>query len=487
MRIGVAGISHETNSYCREQTGADAFWTVRGDELHRLVGTATDLGGMLAGCEELGATPVCTLHAGAQPSGVITADAYATFRQEILDRLATAGTLDAVYLSLHGAGVVDGVDDLEGDLAWAVRDLVGPDVPIVAAFDLHGNVTQHMADALSIGLACHEYPHTDLADRGLEAVRLIPGLLRGELEPVTCVETVPVLLPTTTTLFGPAKEVLDHCLALEADDAVIDCSFFHGFPYTDTPLVGAHLMVTTDGDAALARQVARDAATFLWDRIETFVPETRSAEEAIERARAVGQRPVVINETSDNPGGGAPGDGTHLLRAMLDAGVENACFGFLCDPISAAAAHAAGVGATVSLELGGHTDDLHGSPLRVDASVRALHDGSFHWQKMFRGVDARLGPMARLDVDGLDVIVASNRSQTFDPEVFAQVGIDVTRYDLVALKSSNHFRAGFQDLAAAIVTADPPGLTTHRIEVFPRRRAPGPLWPLDPAARYGPT
>jgi microcystin degradation protein MlrC len=484
MRIGVAGISHETNTYCREQTQAEEFWTVRADRLDRLAGKATDVGGMLAGCEEIGATPVCTLVAGASPSGVISAQAYAGFKQEILDGLRDAGALDAIYLSLHGAGVVDGADDLEGDLAAAVRNLVGPDVPILAVFDLHGNVTQRMADALSIGLACHHYPHTDLAERGLEAMRLLPRILDGELRPVSCVETVPTLLPTSTTLFGPAREVLEHCLELERHPDVIDCSFFHGFPYTDTPLVGTHIVATTNGDRELARRTACDAARFLWERIDTFKPESLGCAEAIERALAVEGSPVVINETSDNPGGGTPGDGTHLLRAMLDAKVERACFGFICDPVSAEAAHQAGVGASVELELGGRYDELHGAPLRVSAYVKALHDGRFRWQKMLRGVQAGLGRMARVEIGGIDVIVVSGRSQTFDPEVFLQLGIDVMRYKLVALKSSNHFRAGFQDLAAGIVTADPPGLTTHRIEVFPRKRAPGPLWPLDEDARY---
>lgn len=486
MRLGIAGISHETNSYCRELTQADEFWTLRGERVQRLAGTATDVGGMLAGCDEIGATPVCTLVAGASPSGVIAAQAYADFKAEILDGLASAGALDAVALSLHGAGVVEGTDDLEGDLACGVRELVGPEVPIVAVFDLHGNVSQRMADALTLMLPCHHYPHTDLAERGLEALRLLPRLVSGELRPVTCVETLPALLPTSTTLFGPAKQVLDHCLELEQRDGVIDCSFFHGFPYTDTPLVGAHLCATTDADPELARRTARDAARFLWERIDSFRPETLGCEQAIERARSIAGSPVVINETSDNPGGGSPGDGTHLLRAMLEARVENACFGFIVDPVSAKAAHAAGVGATVELRLGGRYDALHGAPLRVSAYVKALHDGRFRWQKMLRGVQAGLGPMARLVIGGIDVIVSSNRSQTFDPEVFAQLGIDVMRYALVALKSSNHFRAGFQELAAGIVTADPPGLTTHRIEVFPRKRAPGPLWPLDREARYPP-
>ena len=282
-------------------------------------------------------------------------------------------------------------------------------------------------------------------------------------------------------------KIPENCLDLEKRPGVIDCTFFHGFPYTDTPLVGAHLTATTEGDLELARKTAQEAASFLWERREDFRCESLSCEEALERALRVGKAPVVINETSDNPGGGAPGDGTHLLRAMLEAGVKNACFGFIVDGVSARAAHEAGVGATLELELGGRYDELHGAPLAVRAYVKGLHDGHFRWQKMLRGVQAGLGPMARLVIDGIDVIVTSNRSQTFDAEVFAQLGIDVMRYKLVALKSSNHFRAGFQDLAAQIITADPPGLTTHRIEVFDRKRAPGPLWPLDPDTSWAPS
>lgn len=333
---------------------------------------------------------------------------------------------------------------------------------------------------------CHEYPHTDLYERGLEAIRRIPELVSGALRPVTWVEDVPALLPTSTTLFGVAGEVKDRCLELESRAGVVDCTFFHGFPYTDTPHVGAHVTATAHADLELARRTAQDAARFLWERREAFRPHSLSCDEAIREALAVEGGPVVINETSDNPGGGSPGDGTHLLRAMVEAGLESACFGFMCDADAAAAAHRAGVGATLDVALGGRYDDLHGAPLPVRGRVKSLTDGRFVLRAMAAGLPADLGPMARLEVGGIDVLVASRRGQTFDPEPFLLHGIDVRRYKIVALKSSNHFRAGFQSLARAIVTADPPGLTTHRIEVFPRRRSPRPIWPLDPDAEYAP-
>ena len=483
FRMAIAGIAHETNTYCRDTTPLDDFRVARGERVLRNTGLATDVGGMLAAAADHNATVVPVLVAWAGPSGVIAADAYATLEEEILDGLAATGDLSAVALPLHGAGVVEGIDDLEAHLAERVRAVVGPDVVVSATFDLHGNVTQRMADSLDLLFGCHEYPHTDMPERGREAVDHIPRVLSGELRPVSWVETVPVLLPTNTTLFGVAKEVRDHCLSLESDQ-VIDCTFFHGFPYTDTPLVGAHITATANGDLDTARTAAQNAAAFLWERREAFIPESLTCEEAIERARAIDGGPVVINETSDNPGGGTPGDGTHLLRAMIEADLANACFGCIVDPVAAEAAHAAGVGATVELELGGRYDDLHGAPLPLTAYVKGLSDGRIRWQSMLAGVPFPLGPTARLQVGGIDIVVVSERTQTFDPEPFVLMGIDVSRYDYVGLKSSNHFRAGFQRLAAGIVTADPPGLTTHRLEIFPRQRAPGPLWPLDAATTY---
>jgi microcystin degradation protein MlrC len=479
LRILIAGISHETNTYCSGTTPLGDFWILRGERIRRLGDTKTDVGGMLAACEAVGAEAVLGLVSGAQPSGTIAADAYASLKGEILAGLRDHGPVDAVALALHGAGVAEGVDDLEGDLCSAVRAVVGPHVPVGASFDLHGNVTQAMADVLDLAFGCHEYPHIDMADRGEELVRGLADLCAGRIEPVSHVETVPLLLPTTTTLFGPALEVNELCAKVEARDGILDCTFFHGFPYTDTRHVGAHVYVTADRDSGLARRTAQEVARALFERREDFRARSLTCEQAIARALAVDGGPVVIHETSDNPGGGAPGDGTHLLRAMVEAGLEESCFGFICDPEAAEAAHRAGVGATLEIAIGGKTDDLHGAPLPIHGYVKSLTDGRFVLQAMSAGVRVNLGPSARLRVGGIDVVVASGRQQTFDPEIFRLHGIDVERYKIVALKSSHHFRAGFQELAREIVGADPPGLTTHQIEVFPRKHAPGPLWPLE--------
>jgi microcystin degradation protein MlrC len=490
MRIAIAGISHETNTYCSAPTRRDDFHELRGRKILATADQESDVGGAVAACLELDIEPVPILFVSAQPSGVIERGTYDTFREEILQGLERALPLDGVVLCLHGAGVVDGIEDLEGDLATAVRAIVGVDTPVVATFDLHGNVTQEMADALNGVFACHHYPHIDLHERAREAVELIVDIRRNGIRPVTAVTSLPMLMPTTTTFIEPGSSWLERMLAAEREPGVIDVSWFHGFPYTDVAHVGSAIVVTTSGNRDQARRISRELANALWEARSQFEPASLSAERAVADAEALpwqpGTGPIILQETSDNCGGGAPGDGTHLLRAMLDAGLENACFGFIVDPETAAAAHAAGVGATLDVRLGGKTDDLHGAPLPLTVYVKSLHDGRITLQAMFRGAPLNLGPMARLVPEGagVEIIVASRRSQTFDPEPFLALGMDVTRYRYVALKSSNHFRAGFQRLASAIVTADPPGLTTHHIEVFPRQRTARPLWPVDERATF---
>ena len=484
LRIALGGISHETNTYADSVSGRtdlDRFVVRRGDRMLKARGTATFMAGFLDACDEIGAEPVPTLWASANPSGTVTAAAYAALRDELLELLAAALPVDAVALELHGAGVVEGIDDLEGDLGADVRRLVGPDVPIVAALDLHGNITDHMAETFDAFFGNQLYPHTDGRERGHEAVAAVPRILAREWAPVIHVEHLPMLLPPAATDPGePAAAMNEICREVEARPGVIDCTVFHGFPYVDVPHVGVHVVVTTNDDRPLAAACATEVGAWIWENRERFRKEAHSPESAVQTARklvAAGTRPVVINETCDNPGGGAPGDGTHLLRAMLDADLHDAAFGFVADPEVAAQAHRAGVGARLDLRLGGKHGDLHGSPIELSCVVRTLTDGRIVLQHMLRGVLIDLGPSARLHCDGVDVIVTSEPFQTLDAEIFLLHGIDVTRCSVVGLKSSAHFRAGFGHLAGAILTADAPGLTTNKVEVFDHPRVGRPLWP----------
>lgn len=484
VRIAIGGIIHETNTFCAGLTTLEHFRAIHwgeGEEviaLHR--GVRSDLGGMIAEAERQGVELVPTFVATTEPSGTIAADALRTMLDMLLDGIRSGGQIDAVCLALHGAGVAEGDDDIEGTIISAVRALVGPETPITVTLDLHGNLTQTMAEQADALFVCHLYPHTDMYERGEEAMQLAVRMLRDGVRPAMHLEILPMMIPPSTTSVGPAKEINEFCYEWEAAPGMLDVTFVHGFPHTDIPQICVSVVAISEGDADLARRAAQDIARKLWEKRPEFVPAIPLPAEAIQQALASDARPVVIAEVSDNSGGGAPADGTHLLRAMLEAGLDDACFGFLCDPEVVAQAHAAGVGATIDIRLGAKTDTLHGTPIETSAYVKCLTDGRFILQTpMGRGSQIDLGNMCRLRIDNIDVLVATRRTQTLDAEVFLLNGIDVSRYKIVALKSQQHFRAGFDHIAGLILRTDPPGATSSNLESFDFERLAHPIWPLD--------
>jgi microcystin degradation protein MlrC len=491
MRIAIGGISHETNTFCPGLTSVEAFqrreWLHGTEIFDTHQGIRSDLGGMIDACQRLGIEVVPTFSASTEPSARIAREAYATMRDELLAALRAAGPVDAVCLALHGAGVAEGAEDLEGALIGAVRQRVGPDVPILVTLDLHGNLTQTMVDEADVLLGCHLYPHVDMYERGVESVELAQQIVQGALRPAMHLTRLPMIVPAAATSYSPAKDINELCWEWEAGPGVVDVAFFHGFPYTDVPDVGLSVVATANGDPELARRASQAVARAIWERRDDFRSTLPKPAEAIQLALDTEGRPVVIAETSDNAGGGAPGDGTHLLRAMLDAGLADVCFGFIYDPETAAQAHAAGAGATIDVRLGGKTDDISGAPIEASGYVKSLTDGRFALTTpMGAGFKVDYGKCARLVIGGVDVIVSSVRTQTLDEGVFLLHGIDVTRYKIVALKSSQHFRAGFEPLAARIIRTDSPGATTEDHTRVPYTRVQRPIWPLDQGVEFAP-
>lgn len=489
MRIAIGQFAHETNTFCPGLTGVGAFrdrhWLAGRAIVDGHGGVRDDLGGMLAAGAQRGIAIVPTFATSTEPSATIAGGAYAAIRDELFAAIVAAGPLDALCLALHGAGSAEGIDDLEGRLLGELRQVVGG-LPLVVTLDLHGHTTPAMVEHADALLYCHEYPHVDGYERGAEAVALAAALARGEVRPVMHLERLPMILPPSTTLAGPARAINERCFGWEAKPGIVDCAVAHGFPHTDVPIAATSVLATADGDPGLARAAAEDVARRLWATRSAFLAPLPGAEGAVRLALAAGAEaePVVVAEVSDNPGGGAPGDGTHLLRALVAADVAGSCFGFVADPAVAAQAHAAGIGAVIGISLGGKTDRLHGEPLATTARVERLTDGRFRYTTpMGAGRQADLGPMARLVVGNVDVLVSTVRTQTLDAEVFALHGIDVARYRIVALKSQQHFRAGFDGLAGTIIRCDPPGLTTSDLSQLPFRRLSRPIWPLDEVDR----
>ncbi|WP_010278196.1 M81 family metallopeptidase [Paenibacillus senegalensis] len=484
MRIAIGGVVHETNTFSNVKTTLASFTTWEWEQGARVVerhrGVSNYLGGMIARAEELQIELVPLCSALANPAGIIESSAYETLKSQLLLSLSEAGPVDAVCLSLHGAGVVEGIDDMEGHLLGSVRSRIGQGVPLVATLDLHANVTEAMVAAADALLGNHLYPHTDSYDKGWEAMDLAVQMAEGRIRPVMHLQKLPLLIPPSTTNLSPAHEVNERCAKWESERRMLDCVFFHGFPYTDTPDVGVSVLTVTDDDKDLAVRAAEDTARYIWHMREQFKQPLLTPEEGIQEALAESNFPVIINETSDNPGGGTPGDATHLLQAMLDANLDKACFAFICDPEVVESAIAAGVGSTIEVKLGGKTDSLHGEPVTIKAYVKCITDGKFvATSPMGRGAVLDHGRSVRLQAGGLDIIVSSVKGQVKDEQIFVLHGIDITRYRLVALKSSQHFRAAFEPLAARIITVDSPGLTTLQLHHLNYQRITRPIYPLD--------
>ena len=489
MRIAIGIVAHETNTFSTVPTTVESFKELEWDHGQSILDKSRNVrdfvGGMIDKAEELGIELVPTFSAFAEPSGIITKETYETLIKELLDGIKQAGEIDAVCLGLHGAGVVEGIDDLEGEILHAVRTVIGYSIPLTAALDLHGNLTQKKITEADALFGVHLYPHVDMYERAAEAIDVAHRMVKGECKPVMHLTKLPLIIPTSTTNLSPAKDINEACYKWEKEPGVIDCAFFHGFPYTDTPDVGVSIISVVDGDKELAKRVTEDVARLVWEKRDEFTPHVLTSAEGIQQALESEGLPVVINETSDNPGGGTPGDGTHLLRAMLEAKLENVCFGFIYDPEVAQIAHEAGVGSTIGVKLGGKTDMLHGESLSVTAYVKSLSDGKFIASTpMGKGSQVNYGKSARLQVDGIDILVCSVRAQVMDEQIFLLHGINVLEYKIVALKSSQHFRASFEPIAARIITVDSPGLTCLQFTQFDYKRLQRPIYPLDQEAVF---
>jgi microcystin degradation protein MlrC len=459
----------------------------RGDEIPTLFAdTNTSVGGFLGAAADLDIEPVFTVVASANPSGPVLRATYEHFKERILDGLR-GPRVDGVYLALHGAMVVQDIpdNDGEGDLLRSVREIVGPDVPVVATCDLHSLLTEAMLEHADAIVWFKTYPHVDMADRAIEAADLLARVVRGEVRPTVGHHRLP-LAPAVTrmrTAIEPMLSLGRRMVDLERSGQVLTASFNHTFPYADVPYLGAGAVVYTDDDPGRAQALADELAEDLWQRRQLLWHEPTPIPAAVERALQHNGGPVVISDGADNPGGGTAADGVELLRELLRRGVDPAAFGTVWDPGAVELCWNAGEGQEIELRVGGKVDRFHGDSIDLRGVVERLHDGAFTYKgPMGRGARGDMGRTAVLRVGGpagLRVILNQHRVQNYDPEIFRCVGIEPTEQKVVAVKSVVHFRAAYEPLASLIVEADGPGISSLDLSRFPYQRIPRPIFGLD--------
>ncbi len=479
MRVFTGSLATETNTFAPLPTGLEAFrergYHAAGQHPPHMTLFAGPLWAARQRAQVHGWTLVEGMVAAAQPGGTTTRHAYETLRDELLADLRAALPVQMVLLGLHGAMVADGYDDCEGDLLQRVRALVGPRVVVGAELDPHHHLTAAMVDNADLLIAFKEYPHTDVAERAFELVDLCAATAAGRIQPVAGVADTGMISIVHTTR-QPARGFVDRLQALEGRDGVLSVSLTHGFPWGDVADMGTKVLVYTDGDGAAAAALARRLADELVAMRDALQPAQPGIDEALDQALAAPRGPVVMADGADNPGGGAAGDSTFVLRRLIERGIAPAVLGPLWDPGAVRIAFEAGVGARLPMRLGGKVSPLSGDPLDAVFEVKSLQRDMV--MTGLAGTPVALGDCALLETAGVQVAVISLRNQAMGTDLFTGLGCELATQRVVVVKSSQHFHAAYSKIASQVIYVSAPGSVTADLRSLPYRKVTRPRWPL---------
>lgn len=501
-RVFAAMIAHETHGFNRYPTTIDDFKKSHfalGDDIKNHTGGDSGWGGLYEVANEAGWELVHPVSTFTMPSGPATSETFAALWRLAGQSLQDDGPFDAVLWFLHGGMMCEGVDDPEGEIILRTRRIIGNAVPVAVSLDIHANVSPEMVRLSNIICGYHTTPHIDVRETGLRAARLLQRTLDGQINPVTYSVHPPVLAGIdhgrTTDPDAPIPRMLrraDEFINTDtekSDAGLLDVSFFSGFPFCDTAVTGASAIVVADGLHPRFEQLAEEFGNEIWNSRDEITIDFVSMDEAIDRVEeTAGENtegvagPYLIGDFSDTPHGGAYGDAPDFLRTLIRRGVKNAVFGPVWDPAVVANALASGPDSEIEIQLGGHSDPEHGgAPLPGSARVVAvsetgdfIHKGPFNHE-----TPGSLGPSARLDIEGVDVIVVDQPQAIYDQEQLRLFGIEPKTKDALVFKAYNHMRADYEPICRGLVYADSGGIFNFDFFRFHYEKLRRPIAPLD--------
>ncbi|MGJ5021743.1 M81 family metallopeptidase [Bradyrhizobium oligotrophicum] len=483
MRVFSAALATETNTFAPMPTGLATFH----ERAYFPAGQHPDKmqmhGGPLWAARQVGPSKGWTLIEGlvaaAVPNGLVTRAAFETLRDQILADLKAALPVDMALIGLHGAMIADGYDDCEGELLARIREIVGPDVVVGATLDPHVHMSELMVRSADLLICWKEYPHTDILERAQDLVKHCTEIAEKRLKLQKALVDTDMIVTLHTTR-EPVRSFVDRITALEGKDDIVSISIVHGFGWGDTPSMGTKVLVYSDAavdpDGVRAKALARRLADELIGMREAVTERMPGVDAALDQALAT-DGTIVLGDASDNPGGGAPGDSTFILRRLLDRNIGNACLGPLWDPIAVRIAFDAGVGAKLPLRIGGKIGPLSGDPVDATWEIKALKENMV--MTGLAGTPAKLGDCALIASNGVEVVITTFRCQAFGRDFFTQLGCDPSTRKLVVVKSAQHFRAAFAPIAADIIMVDAPGVVARDVTTLPYKKIKRPKWPLD--------
>ena len=489
FRLITGGIAHESNTFSNSPTTLADF---QRQTYHagRAVLDETAGRGIIGGFMEIaaqhGVELLPTLHASTTPKGPVTREAFDHLLGELLRRAEEYSDADGAILALHGAMVVDGIDDAEGVILREIRKILGREKPIVTVLDLHANLTQEMIDHADCLVGYDTYPHVDQMERGREAMRIILRILEGEVKPTTALVKPPIIPPLqgfVTFRANGGSRLVAKAHEMEQLSHVINVSIFGCFPFADTPITGLGLLVNTNDDPALADRLARELAAYAWTIKDEFRVQLVEPAFAINVAMQAPGGTFILADIADTGAGGTAGDGTVILHALLEHKARDVAVAQIADQDAVDACVKSGVGAMVSLRVGGKHDRFHGAPVEVTGIVRHISDGTYIRRgPQSPGEEERMGPTVVLEVGGrhgIDLMLTSYRAHPSDLQHFRSVGIEPTAKRILVLKSAAHYRAAFGPIATEVFEVDAPGICHPYLDRFTWTRLRRPIWPLD--------
>ena len=516
MRFAILGISHETNTFSVTPATYEEFekaHILRGQEvIDQFADSEYTISGYIQGAEELGFDTVPLMYAVTGPIGTITKDAYDRLSGEMLGMLRDQGPWDGVLISNHGAAVSEEFPDMDGEFTRAVREIVGPGVPVGVTLDMHANISKDTVANTDVCVVWRTCPHLDTKLRGRKTAELIYRTARGEIKPVQHIEMPPMLVNIVKQFTGeePMKSLVDECVEANEIPDVLDTSISEGYPYSDVEEMGMSWIAITDGDVGLAEKVSKDLAASAWTKredlnkpvasikealieaeekyvgpkppgVENYVPDDGSALAEVESSDHSHLGPIVLMDVGDNIGGGSSADSTHILKVAKDMGVEG-YLQSLYDPESVEACVAAGVGAELALDVGGKTDDMHGEPVSVIGTVELIDAGPYEETRPTHGGFRFYNDGKRVrfnTIDGITLLLTSKRSGNTAREQMYSMGIKIEDYRIIVAKGVSSPRPAYQPIAAEIIIVNSPGVTSADLDTFEFNNRRVPLYPFE--------
>lgn len=486
LRILLVECMQEISSFNPLRSGYDDFAIQRGEDMFRQRALNTAIGGMLSVLDARSDVAIVPAYGAQAPSaGPLSSEGWARLSRELLAAVeANVLGIDGILVSLHGAMGADGEFDPEGHLLSEIRRLAGAAAKIVISLDLHGILTHRMLAEVDGIAVYHTYPHTDFADTGARAARQLLRLLSTPVRPVTARVAVPALvrgdeLITATGCYG---DLIRECQRLERDGA-LQASVMIGNPFTDVPELCTQVLVTTDGDGEMAARESTRLAQAFWNGRARMQADLVGVEDAIVAASDIAGT-VVFKDAADATSSGAAGDSNAILRALRSARCPKRVLAQIVDPRAAAAAHQAGVGATIEVQLGGYHDPARFKPMPVRAEVIGLSDGRAKLETMGSPIDA--GPTAVLAFDNFTVVVMSRTVMLFDRAMYYANGLDPKAFDIIIVKSPHTEHHMYDAWVACSFNVDCPGASSANLKSLGHTICARPMFPLEEEVTFEP-